>query len=180
VTPRCRPPPTRPSPPSPGLWWAFVIIVGIGVAALGLWSRAVPVLAGLVAALGPLAIAYAVARELDAGTTGAGRVIVGLLIGQVWPVVTALAAIAAGVYALARRPAADFALAMAGTCVAVFAGGANAAVFARGVVPVSWSPVIARLLILTVIAVGGGGAVGGGRRARGAGYPVRASGTAKP
>jgi len=155
-------------PPSPGVWWAFVIIVGISVAALGLWSRALPVLAGLALALGPLAITYAVARELDAGTTGVGRVIGGLLIGQVWPVVTALAAVAAGVYALARRPAADFALAMAGTCVAVFAGAANAAVFARGVVPLPWSPVFARVMIVAVIAVGGGVAVAAALRMRAA------------
>jgi hypothetical protein len=153
-------------PPSPGVWWAFVIIAGVGVAVLGLWSRALPVLAGLAVALGPLAIGYAVARELDAGTTGFGPVLVGLLAGQVWPVATALAAIAAGVYAFRRRPAADFALAMAGTCVAVFAGAANAAVFARGVVPVPWSPVIARLVILAVIAAGGGVAVAAALRMR--------------
>ncbi|MFC0533367.1 hypothetical protein [Phytohabitans kaempferiae] len=153
-------------PPSPGLWWAFVVLVGAAVAALGLWSRALPVLAGLAVALGPVAIAYAVARELDAGTTGVGPVIVGLLVGQVWPVATGLAVIAAGVYALARRPAADFALAMAATCVAVFSGAANAAVFARGVVPVSWSPATARLVILVVIAVGGGVAVAAALRMR--------------
>ncbi|GAA4469840.1 hypothetical protein [Phytohabitans houttuyneae] len=153
-------------PPSPGLWWAFVIIVGIGVAVLGLWSRALPVLAGLAIALGPLAIGYAVARELDAGTTGVGPVLVGLLVGQVWPVATALAAVAAGILALRRRPAADFALALGGTCVAVFAGAANAAVFARGVVPVPWPPVVARLVILAVIAVGGGVAVAAALRMR--------------
>jgi len=155
-------------PPSPGLWWAFVILVGIGVALLGLWSRALPLLGGLAVALGPIAIGYAVARELDAGTTGVGRVILGLLIGQVWPLVTALAAVAAGIYAFARRPAADFALAMAGTCVAVFAGAANAAVFARGVVPVPWSPAVARVLVLVVIAVGGGVAVAAALRMRAA------------
>jgi hypothetical protein len=153
-------------PPNPGVWWAFAALVGVGVAALGLWRRALPVLAGLAVALGPVAIAYAVARELDAGTTGLARVVGGVLIGQVWPVATAVTAIAAGVCALTRRPAADFALAMAGTCVAVFAGVANAAVFARGVVPVPWSPVLARLTILTVIAVGGGIAVAAALRMR--------------
>jgi hypothetical protein len=167
-------------PPSPGVWWAFVIIAGIGVATLGLWSRALPVLAGLAAATGPLAIAYAVARELDAGTTGVGRVIGGLLIGQVWPLATALAAIAAGGYALARRPAADFALAMAGTCVAVFAGAANAAVFARGVVPVPWSPTLARVVILAVIAVGGGVAVAAALRMREAARSAAAAAPEEP
>lgn len=167
-------------PPSPGVWWAFVIIAGIGVATLGLWSRALPVLAGLAAATGPLAIAYTVARELDAGTTGVGRVIGGLLIGQVWPLATALAAIAAGCYALARRPAADFALAMAGTCVAVFAGAANAAVFARGVVPVPWSPTLARVVILAVIAVGGGVAVAAALRMREAARSAAAAAPEEP
>jgi hypothetical protein len=167
-------------PPSPGVWWAIVIVTGAGVAALGLWSRALPVLAVLVTAVGPLAIAYAVARELDAGTTGVGPVLVGLLVGQVWPVVTALTAVAAGGYALARRPAADFALAMAGTCVAVFAGAANAAVFARGVVPVPWSPALARVAILTVIAVGGGVAVAAALRMREAARVAAAAAPEEP
>jgi hypothetical protein len=167
-------------PPSPGVWWAIVIVAGVGVAALGLWSRALPVLAVLVTAVGPLAIAYAVARELDAGTTGVGPVLVGLLVGQVWPVVTALTAIAAGVYALARRPAADFALAMAGTCVAVFAGAANAAVFSRGVVPVPWSPAFARVVILAVIAVGGGVAVAAALRMREAAREAAAAAPEEP
>ncbi|MDQ7904712.1 hypothetical protein RB614_09290 [Phytohabitans sp. ZYX-F-186] len=167
-------------PPSPGVWWAFVIIVGVGVAVLGLWSRALPVLAGLAVALGPLAIGYAVARELDAGTTGVGPVLVGLLVGQVWPVATALAAVAAGGYAFRGRPAADFALAMAGTCVAVFAGAANAAVFARGVVPVPWSPVLARVVVLAVIAIGGGVAVAAALRMRAAAREAAAAEPATP
>ncbi len=67
-----------------------------------------------------------------------------------------LGALAAAGYALTRRPAADFALALAGVCVAVFAGVANAAAFASSVVPVPWSPVWARLSVAAVIALGAG------------------------
>ena len=66
--------------------------------------------------------------------------LVGLLAGQIWSLLTGLGAVAAGGYALARRPAADFAVALAGACLALFAGVANAAVLARAVAPVPWSP----------------------------------------
>jgi hypothetical protein len=43
--------------------------------------------------------------------------------------------------------------------VAIFAGAANAAVFGRGVVPVTWPPTWARMAVLVVIAAGAGVAV---------------------
>ena len=95
------------------------------------WRRGAA-LAVLVVVGGLTAIGYAVARELDAGSTAVGDVLLGLLAGQVWPVLAGLAAVAAGAYALARRPSADFAMALAGACLALFAGVANSTVFGRG------------------------------------------------
>jgi hypothetical protein len=155
-------------PPSPGLWWAMCLLAAIGVGALGLWRRALPIIAAVAIAVGPLAIAYAVARELDAGADGFGGVLRGLLIGQVWPILTALAAVAAGIAALARRASADFALALGGTCVAIFAGAANAAVFARAIAPVPWSATWARVVVAAVLAGGAGVAIAGVIRLRAA------------
>ncbi|GAA4682555.1 hypothetical protein [Phytohabitans rumicis] len=163
-------------PPSPGVWWAMCLLVAVGVGALGLVPAARLVLGGLLAAAGGTSIAYAVARELDAGATGLGGVLQGLLLGQLWPVLTGLAALAVGAYALLRRSAADFGLALVGTCVAIFAGAANAAVFGRGVVPVSWPPTWARVAVFGVIAVGAGVAVAGGLRLRAAAQASAAGG----
>ncbi|GIF73311.1 hypothetical protein [Asanoa siamensis] len=117
----------------------------------------VPVALAAVSGVGGVAaVVYAVGREIDAGNDGFGAVLGGLFAGQIWPVLTGLAALAAGAYALLRRPAADFALALAGVCVAVFAGVSNAGAFGNGVVPVPWSPVLGRLLLAVVIAAGAG------------------------
>jgi hypothetical protein len=155
-------------PPSPGLWWAMCLLAALGVGALGLWRRALPILAAVAIAVGLLAIGYAVARELDAGADGLGGVLRGLLLGQLWPILTALGAMAAGVCALARRAPADFVLALGGTCVAIFAGAANAAVFARAIAPVPWSATWARVVVAAVLAGGAGVAIAGVIRLRAA------------
>jgi hypothetical protein len=141
-------------PPSPGLWWAMVLLAAAGATGLGMLRGTRSV---LLLAAGAVAIAYAVGRELDAGANGIGGMLEGLLLGQLWPVLTGLAAMAAGAYALVRRV--DFLLALAGICVAAFAGATNAAAFGRGVVPVPWPPFWARLAVLTVLAFGIGAAV---------------------
>ncbi|MBM0231424.1 hypothetical protein JNW91_05820, partial [Micromonospora sp. STR1_7] len=130
-------------PPDAYTWWALTIVGALAVGALGLLAAASPAgiraLSGLGALLiagGAVAVVYPVGRELDAGAQGVGGVLVGLLSGQVWSLLTGLGAIAAGCYALVRRPAADFAVALAGACLALLAGTANAAVFARAIAPV--------------------------------------------
>jgi hypothetical protein len=150
-------------PPAPALWWVGVALGAAGLAALGALvtpSRPATVatvaLAVAATVVGITAVAVAVARELDAGADGLGAVLRGLLLGQVWPVLTGLAAVSAGVLALARGPAADFALALAGACVGLFAGVTNAAVFARSVLPLPWPPTVARLAVTVVIAGGAG------------------------
>jgi hypothetical protein len=89
--------------------------------------------------------------------------LVWLATGQPWPVLSALAVVAAAGWLVARlrRPggppeATSFALAVAGACLAIFGGLADAAVFARAVPPVPFDPLWARIAILTVTGVGSG------------------------
>ncbi|MFD0967386.1 hypothetical protein [Plantactinospora endophytica] len=165
-------------PPDPLPWWSASLLGVLVVGVLGLLPRAsrpgrraTVALAGLAGAGGLAAIAYALARGADAGL---GGMLLGLVTGQLWPTLTGAAALAAGAYALTRRPAGDFALALAGTCLALFTGVTNAAVFLRSVVPVPWPAQSARVLVAVVIAVGGGLAVAGVLRLRATG---RSSGT---
>ncbi|WP_199853917.1 hypothetical protein [Plantactinospora sp. BB1] len=160
-------------PPDPLPWWSMGLLGALAIGALGVLPRnsrpgrritvalAVLAVVGGVAALG-----FALARGADAGF---GGMLLGLVTGQLWPTLTGAGALAAGAYALTRRPSGDFALALAGTCLALFTGVTNAAVFVRSVVPVPWPAVWARVLIATVIAVGGGLAVAGILRLRATG-----------
>ncbi|MEU5907856.1 hypothetical protein ABZ780_26210 [Micromonospora sp. NPDC047467] len=155
-------------PPDAYTWWAVSIVGMLAVGALGLLAAAAPAGARALAALGGLlvvggavAVVYPVGRELDAGAQGVGGVLVGLLGGQLWSLLTGLGALAAGAYALARRPAADFAVALAGACLALFAGVTNAAVFARSIAPVPWPAEIARIMIAATLLTGAGATAAG-------------------
>ncbi|MEV4623343.1 hypothetical protein AB0J74_32115 [Asanoa sp. NPDC049573] len=165
-------------PPAAAVWWVWIVVAGLGVAFLGLVGRlggllrslsvssrggaglparwVLPVLAFVAVVAGVAAVVYAVGREVDAGNDGFGALVSGLFAGQIWPVLTGLAAIAAALHALFRRPAADFALALAGVCVAIFAGVSNASAFGTGIVPFAWSPTLGRLLVAVAIAAGAG------------------------
>lgn len=157
-------------PPLGPLWWVATLLTAVVVAALGAVTAGRPgtALAALAVLGGLAAIGYAVARELDAGASGPAAVAVGLLLGQVWPVLTGLAAVVAGGYALARRAAGDFALALVGACLAAFAGLPNVAVFGRAVAPVPWPAWSARLVVLAVVGIGAGLALAGTLRLRAA------------
>ncbi|MBM0278326.1 hypothetical protein [Micromonospora tarensis] len=155
-------------PPDGYTWWAVSIVGLLAVGALGLVAAASPAGARALSALGALlvvggavAVGYPVGREVDAGAQGVGGVLAGLLSGQIWPLLTGLGAIAAGWYALSRRPAADFAVALAGACLALFGGVANAAVFARSIAPVPWSPGVARVMVALVLITGIGATAAG-------------------
>ncbi|WP_234040022.1 hypothetical protein [Micromonospora coerulea] len=155
-------------PPDAYPWWVAAALGFLAVAAAGLapagTTAGVRALRGVGAllALGGLATAaFTIGRELDAGADGAGGVLLGLINGQVWMLLTGFGAIAAGGYALARREAADFALALAGACLAIFAGFANVAVLSRSVVPLIWPATAARVLV-TIILATGAGALGAG------------------
>jgi hypothetical protein len=141
-------------PPDTALWWLVSLAAAAVIGTLGLVrARVVPyLLSGLAVVVGPVAVAYAVGRQLDAGTTGVGGLLGGLFSTELWPVLTGIASVLAGLWALRRRPAADFALALAGTCAAIFAGAANASVFTSAVTPVTNS----RPATATLIALGAG------------------------
>lgn len=155
------------APPSPWPWWLGAALGASALAAVGWLAHARPARLALTLAAvagGSLAVAYAVAREIDAGATGAGQVLAWLATGLLWPVLAGLAAAAAGIYlsmsaaGRSRQPseAAGFAIAVTGACLAVFAGFANVAVFARGVPPVAFPPTGARIAVAVVLAVGVG------------------------
>lgn len=160
-------------PPDPYVWWAGIALGMLAVAALGLvppaWplgDRALQALAVLTALGAVAAIGYALARERDAGADGPAALAVGLLSGGLWPLLIGLGSLAAAGYALTRRPAADFALALAGTCLALFAGLPAAAVLARSVAPTPGPAGLARAAVAAVIAVGLGVAAAGSLRMR--------------
>ncbi|MGC4854963.1 hypothetical protein ACLQ24_16625 [Micromonospora sp. DT4] len=155
-------------PPDAYTWWAVSIVGLLAVGALGLFAaassagpRALSAVGVLLVVGGAVAVVYPVGRELDAGAQGVGGVVGGLLGGQVWSLLTGLGALAAGWYALARRPAADFVIALAGACLGLFAGVANAAVFARSIAPVPWSPEVARGMVVVVLVTGIGATAAG-------------------
>jgi hypothetical protein len=145
-------------PPSPAAWWAGVLLLAGAVAGLGLLRRvgALRVAAAVAIAAGLAALAYAVAAAVDSGplsVSGALRVLVGT---QPWPLLCGVAALAAGWYAMLAKPAADLALGLTGACLALYAGAANAAVFAHAVPPVALPGAVARLLVLVSLSAGAG------------------------
>ncbi|MCW3843987.1 hypothetical protein ONA70_28250 [Micromonospora yasonensis] len=150
-------------PPDPYPWWVagtlgFLLVGAAGLVPAGTLAgaRALRGVGALLALGGLAAVTSSVGRALDAGADGVGGVLVGLLGGQTWALLTGLGALVAGGYALARRPAADFALALAGACLALFAGVANLAVLSRSVVPAPWPAGLARILVTLVLAAGAG------------------------
>ena len=154
-------------PPFAAVWWIAALAGAVLLGLLGLaWDRALPILAAVAAGVSLTALGYAVARELDAGNRDAGAVLAGLLSGQVLPVLIALAGLVAAVYALRRGAAADLALGLAGACLALIAGATNGAVFARGVAPVPWDAVWARVATAAVLAGGAGLAIAAALRLR--------------
>jgi hypothetical protein len=147
-------------PPTGWPWWIGTLGAAVLIGLLGLrWDRFSPLLATIAAGAGGVALAYAVAREIDAGAEGPGPMLAGLLTGQVWPTLIALATLAAAGYAWRRRPAADLALGLAGACLALIAGATNALVFSRSIAPVPLDALVARAVTAAVIAAGAGLAV---------------------
>jgi hypothetical protein len=142
-------------PPPATAWWAGALLLAAALAGLGL-ATGVRLLGAVSVGAGLAALGYAVGVALDTGALGPAGVLRALLTGQPWPLLCALAALAAGGYALARRPAADLALGLAGACVALFAGFGNVAAFAHPVLPSRWPGPLARTLVLLSLAGGVG------------------------
>jgi hypothetical protein len=169
-------------PPDPLRWWSASVFGVLVVGALGLLPRdsrpgrrATVALAALAAVGGVAALGHALGRGADAGPSG---MLLGLVTSQLWPTLTGVAALAAAAYALTRRPAADFALALAGTCLALFTGVTNAAVFLHSVVPAPWPAPWARVVVAVALGVGGGLAAAGVLRLHAAGRSAGAAGRA--
>ncbi|GIJ29243.1 hypothetical protein Vqi01_44050 [Micromonospora qiuiae] len=161
-------------PPDAYTWWVLVTLGALAVGAVGLLPaasapgrRALAGLGGLLVCGGLAAVLLTVGRVRDDGAEGIGGVLGGLLTGQVWALLVGLGAIVAGWRALIagspasvadgnRRSNVDFVVALAGACLALFAGVTNAAVFARSVPPVPWPATAARVLVVLVVVAGAG------------------------
>ncbi|MFI6132494.1 hypothetical protein [Micromonospora sp. NPDC051141] len=155
-------------PPDPYPWWVAATLGFLTLGAAGLVPggtaagvRALRAVGGLLAVGGAATVALTVGRALDTGAPGAGGLLAELVTGQVWTLLTGLGALAAGGYALARRPAADFTLALAGACLTLFAGVSNLAVLARSVPPAAGPPTLIRILVTVALATGAGAVAAG-------------------
>jgi hypothetical protein len=140
-------------PPRPALWWAGALVAAVLCVTA---RRSRGLLAAVAAVLGTTTLGYAVARELDAGVTGVGGLLGGLLTGQPAVVVVGIGALGAAGLAAARRTVAPFALALAGAGVAVVAGLGNAGVFSQAVAPVPGPSGWARASVLAMVGLGAG------------------------
>jgi len=149
-------------PPATPVWWAGMLVAAAAVVLLGRWRRyAVPTIgAALAVAAGTEVLD---GRVLDSGASGLD-VLARLLTTETYGTLTAFGAVAAGVVALRRQPAAPFALALAGACLAVLGGVTDAAVFSQAFAPVPWSGEVARACTAAAVAVGAGATVAGWRR----------------
>ncbi|MEV0002171.1 hypothetical protein AB0H28_07780 [Micromonospora sp. NPDC050980] len=167
-------------PPDPYPWWVAATLGALVIGAAGLVPggtaagvRALRAVGALLAAGGAAGVALTVGRALDTGAPGAGGLLGELVTGQVWTLLTALGALAAGGYALARRPAADFTLALAGACLALFAGVSDVAALSRSVPPVAGPAGLVRVLVAVVLATGAGAVAAGLLRLRTAARTAR-------
>jgi hypothetical protein len=142
--------------PAPAAWWAGALVLGAAVAGLGALRtpRALRVAGWVAIATGIAALGYAVGAAADSGALGTVGLLRILVTAQPWALLCGGAAVASGLYALRQRPAADLALGLSGACLALFAGAANAGVFAHAIAPVPVAGTLARSLVL--LCVGGG------------------------
>jgi hypothetical protein len=144
--------------PAPAVWWASALLLVSLFAWLGARRLAVAGWVGI--GTGVAALAYAVGTALDAGALGFLGVVRTLVSTQPWALLCGTATLAAGLYALRRKPAADLALGLSGATLALFAGAANAGVFVHAVAPVPYPGTVSRTLVLLCVA-GGAGLAGG-------------------
>ena len=159
-------------PPHPAAWWSGSLLTAAAVAALGALSirrRGLLRAVGAVAlTAGTITIAYAVARAVDAGAS---------LTGQLTPLIAGLGALTAGGLAFARRQLADFALALAGAGLALFAGVPHTGVLTHAVAPAPGPSWPARVAVLLAVGAGPGLVAAGVLRLRAA-RPARSTGPA--
>jgi len=121
-------------PPSAGLWWTLAALRAIAAfALLRWWPRALRPVA-LIGGFSPLA--YAVSTTLDGVAPSLVPVFAGLL----------------SLVAAVRRP--PFYLALAGACLALFAGVAQTAAFGAAVLPTAGPAGLSRALVAVPLGVG--------------------------
>ncbi|WP_412541825.1 hypothetical protein R8Z50_04540 [Longispora sp. K20-0274] len=129
---------------SPGrLPWSAGPDAGWRARGLGMGRRVGP---GVLAALaGGLSLADSTGRVLDAGTFQRD---------DLWGFAAGVATLTAAGYALLRRPAADFALGLAGAALALLCGFSRVAVFQHAIAPVPWNGLWARISVAGCLGIG--------------------------
>ncbi|WP_018348141.1 hypothetical protein [Longispora albida] len=135
-------------PPQQGLWWAGILLGGCAVAFASRYLRLAAAIAG---ATGLVALADTAGRYTDAET---------LHSGQLWAAAAALGMLAAAGYAALGKPAANFALGLAGAALAALAGLTQITVLTHAIAPVPWDGALARLATALSLAAGTGLAAG--------------------
>jgi len=152
-------------PPAAPVWWAGMLALAGAIVLLGQWRHGVPALGVVLGVAAAAEIADSVGRVLDSGAAGLG-VVGALLTTETYGTITALAAVAAAVLAMRRRPAAPFALALAAACLGVLGGVTDIAVFGQAFAPAPWPGSVARALTAATIALCAGVALAGWLRVR--------------
>ncbi|WP_327009299.1 hypothetical protein OHA72_19895 [Dactylosporangium sp. NBC_01737] len=167
----------RADPPQTGWWWSGALLAAVAIGALALASP-VPsrspcrspgpgpgrdvgrwALAAIAVVAGGVTVAWIVAGA-DLATSPAESLATQLL-ARLWPLLTGVGVLAAAVLQVLRRPVADIVTAIAGACLAVMTGFADAAVFSNGsLAGPGWS----RWAVATALAGGLGLLAAGGIR----------------
>jgi hypothetical protein len=152
----------RPAaPPQTGWWWSGALLAAVAIGALALvrpargrWGLAV-----VAAVAGGVTVAWIVA---SAGlATSPAESLATQLLARLWPLLTGAGVLAAAVLQALRRPVADIVTAIAGACLAVMTGLADAAVFSNGTLA---GPGWSRWAVATALAGGLGLLAAGGIR----------------
>ena len=164
-----------PKPQAP-VWLAGCLVLAAALATLALTRLPTAAFAPLLVVGGLAALTGAVGRAIDYGDA----VATSLFLLDTWATITALGALAAAAYILARRPSAEFALALSGACLALFSGIPHLTTFAHGVAPAPWDGQWSRLLLATVVSFGAGTALAGALRLRAAARQAAATDAAAP
>ncbi|GGM44393.1 hypothetical protein ACFFX1_24445 [Dactylosporangium sucinum] len=142
-----------PAPPT-GWWWAGALVAGLLVA--GLHRRRWAVV-GVAVAAGGLTVAWIAGSAVLATSPADGLGI--QLLARLWPLLTGVGVVAAGIGLALRRI--DLVVAIAGACLAVMVGFAESAVFRDGVLA---GPGWGRWAVAAALAGGLGLAVSGAIR----------------
>ncbi|MEV4508873.1 hypothetical protein AB0K00_07940 [Dactylosporangium sp. NPDC049525] len=152
----------RADPPQTGWWWSGALLAAVAVGALGhpaLARRGRWPVVAVAAVAGAVTVAWIVA---SAGlATSPAESLATQLLARLWPLLTGLGVLAAAALQALRKPAADIVVAIAGACLAVMTGFADAAVFSNGsLAGPGWS----RWAVATALAAGLGLLAAGGIR----------------